>query len=295
MLDGFVCALPFCLLWRQFTIAYNKWSNINAFVYFWFLAFCMLFVCTDHYLPFVYFQYKTPICWYVFVFCCFLVFLWTLIVLAIAFWPATHTYWRHIIHCLLLKFNGELYSEYTVDYQNEFFDKWFKKQKIFKIPNVLTLHHFPYYCMAMIFIVIHQEWSPAEWFAFSHFMQDRFYFWVLGFYFLVVFKSIFSSNLLFNQMYFYSSTTYFEGMGDVNYFIRDGNYTTRLKKEIGPPTRSGFRQVGKHFNSKKRMYRVKTYFVLDSHGQLGRFLIPISWVSFKHETYDFIRDRKSVV
>ena len=135
---------------------------------------------------------------------------------------------------------------------------------------------------------MNNHWDTDDWFCFSHFMQDRFYFWALGFYLLVIFKSIFSSNLLFNQMYFYSNTTYFEGMGDINYFILDGNYTTRLKKEIGPPTRSGFRQVGKDFNSKKRMHKVKIYYVLDSHGELGRFLIPVSWINFKHETYDFI-------
>ena len=67
-----------------------------------------------------------------------------------------------------------------------------------------------------------------------------------------------------------------DGIADVNYFIFDSNYTTRIRKEIFPTTRSGYRQVGKYYNSLIRMYRVKRYYVLDNTQRYGRFLLPIN-------------------
>jgi hypothetical protein len=99
---------------------------------------------------------------------------------------------------------------------------------------------------------------------------------------------MFTTNFLFSQMYFYSNTIFLDGIGDYNYFILDSNYTTRLRKEVMPMYRSGYRQVGQYYNSKRRMYRVKRYYLLDRPREYGRFLMPISWINFKYESYDFI-------
>jgi len=36
-------------------------------------------------------------------------------------------------------------------------------------------------------------------------------------------------------MYYSGNTTYLEGTGDYDYFIYDGNYSKRMKREAQPP------------------------------------------------------------
>lgn len=276
------------LLWRQFTIVFKRWSNINIILYSWFFVVNNVWSFYDFPIPFIYFKYFTRTNWHIYWFCAFICLLWTLWIYAIVFWNGSHSYWRHLNHNILILYNSELYKLYSVDYQNEFFVRWFKRQKRFKIPKWIILHHFPYYLLCIEFYLFYQTGTIASWFGLSALVLTYPYFWVLLFYGVMVFRSIFTSNFLFSQMYFHANNTFMDGIADVNYFIFDSNYTTRIRKEIFPTTRSGYRQVGKYYNSLIRMYRVKRYYVLDNTRRYGRFLLPINWVNFKYETYDFI-------
>jgi len=276
------------LLWRQFTIVFKRWSNINIILYGWWFAVNNLWSFYDYPIPFIYFKYFNRTNWHIYWVCAFLCLLLTLWVFAIVFLNGSHSYWRHLNHNILILHSNKLYTLYSVDYQKEFFRRWFRRQKKIRIPKFIMLHHFPYYWLCTEFYVFWYTSEISTWYGLSSLMLIYPCFWVLSFYIIMLFRSLFTSNFLFSQMYFHANNTFMDGIADVNYFVFDSKYTQRIRKEIFPHTRSGYKQVGSYYNSLRRMYRVKRYYVLDNTRQYGRFLLPINWVNFKYESYDFI-------
>jgi len=288
MLNFCLLMAPILLLWRQWGIAFHRWSNILIIYYVWFSSGTNLWSIQDEYIACIYFQFRAPSGYYVYIFLFSIVLFWTLSVYGITYWNASHTYWRHYIYNMLLAFNTRAYEQYPSDYKEDLFKRWFKRQKRNKFFKSIISHHFVFYLMCYEFVDFYNYASPVDWYAVSQFFDKYFYFWCLSFYIITLFRSIFVSNFYLSHMYFFSNNLFFEGISDIHYFINDSSYSSRLRKETMPMSKSGFRQVSGYYNSKWRMFRVRRYYLMDRNLEHGRFLLPITWINFKYETYDFI-------
>lgn len=280
--------LPGILFWRQWAIISKRWKNIIIPTYIWFAAGTNLISIQDHYAPYYYFRFKTPGCFAFYLFLWIWVGVLSILIYWIAFWKASHTYWRHLLHSWLLYVNKYIYSNYSADYQVDFFNRWFRRQKKFKFTKSIILHHSIFYLLFVLFVLFYEAAPSWRWYELSQWLHNGYYIWFIFIYLMTLFRSLFMANFLFGHMYFYANNIFFEGISDTHYFINDDTYSRRLRPETMPMTESGFRQVGKCFNSKRRMYRVEKYYLLDRNLEHGRFFMPVTWINFKHETYDFI-------
>jgi len=288
MINFCLLMAPILLLWRQWGIAFGRWSNIIMVYYIWFSVGTNLWSIQDEYIACCYFYFKAPSGYYVYMVLFSIVLFWTLGVYGMTYWDASHTYWRHFIYNVLLKFNLQAYDSYPSNYKEDLFKRWFKRQKRYKFTKSIISHHFIFYLLCYEFVDFYNFASPVDWYAVTQLFDKYFYVWCLFFYFITLFRSIFVSNFLIGHMYFFYNNLFFEGISDLHYFINDKAYSSRLRKETMPMSQSGFRQAAFAYNSKRRMYRVKRYYLMDRNLEHGRFFIPISWVNFKLETYDFI-------
>lgn len=284
----FLLILPIVLLWRQWAIPNKRWSNLNIIVYGWLVVWGALVCVYDVRIPFIYFSYWLVEIWAIYWFICFLFLFWTYYVLAIGFWAAKHTLWRHFHYNILLQFNIKAYDFYSKDYREDLFIRWYQRQKWFKIFKNITIHHSIFYYLAFEFFIFYLHVTPQQWLASAAFLRLRYFEWILYIYIVMLIRSFFVRNLLTSHMYFFYNNTFSESLSDVNYFVNDGGYTVRLRKEINPAKRSGFRQSGRSYKSYWRMYRLTKIYQLDYAKERGRFMMPISWTSFKYESYDFI-------
>lgn len=280
--------VPILLLWRQWGIAFGRWSNIIMVYYIWFSIGTNLWSIQDEYIIYIYFQFLVPRCYYLYITLFSIFGVWSFSVYGITYWNASHTYWRHFIYNMLILFNIQTYDYYPSDYKEDLFKRWFKRQKRYKFTKSLISHHFIFYVFFVEFACFYNIASPVDWYGLAKLLDNYFYIWILFVYATVLFRSLFVSNFFTGHMYYYTNNTFFEGISDWHYFINDSSYSTRLRKETTPIHKSGFRQVGFCYNSRIRMFSVKKYYLMDRNLEHGRFMIPISWVNFKYESYDFI-------
>merc|ERR1712151_713255 len=126
---------------------------------------------------------------------------------------------RHWIHNNLLKINTELYNSYSSDYQGEFFGRWYRKQKRFRVPEIFIINHLPYYYLLIELIFLFRYSLDTEWWHVAMCVNSKFYLAIIWCYIIMLVRSIFTTNFLFSQMYYSGNTSYLEGMADANYFI----------------------------------------------------------------------------
>jgi len=211
MLNFCLLMVPILLLWRQWAIAFRRWSNIIIVYYIWFFIGTNLWSIQDDFIPYIYFQFKSPICYYIYI--CLLVILafGSLAIYGITYWNGAHTFWRHYIYNGLLFFNMQAYDYYPSDYRVDFFKKWFKRQKKFRFTKSIMLHHLIFYELFFEFFLFYNNNRSSDWFALSLLLENYFYVWCLPIYGIVLFRSLFMSNFLFGHLYFYANNTFFWG------------------------------------------------------------------------------------